>query len=94
MDRVRVRVELYGSFRRYSDADLAFEVPRGTTVSALRRHLGDALRRACPSFAAQGLLDASVLADASRVLDEEQLVGHGIDEVSLAVLPPVCGGSR
>jgi hypothetical protein len=38
-------------------------------------------------------VNASVLADESRILDEEHRVGgQGVDEVLVAVLPPVCGG--
>ena len=91
MDPVRVCVRLFGAFRKYSSgADLSFEVPRGTTVAAVRQHLGEALRRACPAFADQQLLDVSVLADDERILDDGQLLGG--ERVSLAVLPPVCGG--
>ena len=91
MDPVRVRVRLFGAFRKYATGgDVAFDVPLGTTVAALRAHLGEALRRACPAFADQPLLDASVLADDERILDDAQALGAG--DLSLAVLPPVCGG--
>lgn len=93
MDPVRVCVRLFGAFRKYSsgaDVYVSFDVPRGTTVAALRQHLGEALRCNCPAFADQQLLDVSVLADDERILDDGQLLGD--DRVSLAVLPPVCGG--
>jgi molybdopterin converting factor small subunit len=91
MDPVRVCVRLFGAFRKYSSgADVSFEVPGGTTVAAVRRHLGEALQRACPAFSDQQLLDVSVLADDERILDDAQLLRG--DRVSLAVLPPVCGG--
>jgi molybdopterin converting factor small subunit len=93
MEKVPVRVQLFGALRKYSNgSDVAFDVPRGTTVSALRRHLVEALRRGCAAFAGQDLVNASVLADESRILDESQPLGHGVDEVLIAALPPVCGG--
>ena len=94
METVPVRVQLFGALRKYSNgSDVAFDVPRGTTVSSLRRHLIEALRRGSASFAGHDLVNASVLADESRILEEEHRVGgHGVDEVLVAVLPPVCGG--
>ena len=93
MDTVAVRVQLFGGLRKYGNgSDVAFDVPRGTTVSTLRTYLIEALRRASPAFAGQDLVNASALADDSRILDESQQLGCGVAEVSLAALPPVCGG--
>ena len=93
MGEVSVHVRLFGPFRKYGNgADLSFRVPRGTTVAALRGHLADALRRAAGSFDGEGLLERSVLADEHRILTEDLPVGIGEDRISLAVLPPVCGG--
>ncbi|BDG05555.1 MoaD/ThiS family protein [Anaeromyxobacter oryzae] len=93
MKPIQVRVRLFGAFRKYSSgAELRVDVPSGTTVSALRARVGEALRAACPTFGDQGLLDVSVLADDERILDEDQALGDGHDEITLAVLPPVCGG--
>jgi molybdopterin converting factor small subunit len=92
---VRVHVRLFGALRKYSSssgAELTFDVPRGTPVSALRPRVADALRRRFPAFAEDGLLAASVLADERRVLEDGEPVGSGLDHVTLAVLPPVCGG--
>lgn len=92
MDDVKVRIRLFGAFRRYAGgADVWLDVPRGTTVAALRTRLGEALRAACPSFAEQGLLDVSVLADDVRILEDAHRIGDA-DGLSLAILPPVCGG--
>jgi molybdopterin synthase sulfur carrier subunit len=90
---LRVEVRLFGAFRKYANgSEVSLEVPRGTTVSALRKHLGEALRRGAASFADQPLLDASVLADDEEILDDAQPLGGGGDRIFLAVLPPVCGG--
>jgi molybdopterin converting factor small subunit len=93
VDSIRVRVELFGAFRKYSkEGVISFEVPRGTTVSKVRGHLVEALRRECPSFDGVALVESSVLAAEREILDEGQPLGTGTDLVQLAVLPPVCGG--
>lgn len=93
VETVRICVRLFGAFRKYAEgAEVSFEVPRDTTVSALRAHLGEALRRGCPAFGDQELLDVSVLADEDGILDDGQRLGAGAHPVVLAVLPPVCGG--
>ncbi len=45
-----------------------------------------------PTFGDDGLLEVSVLADDQHVLEDSEQVGTGLDQVSIAVLPPVCGG--
>jgi molybdopterin converting factor small subunit len=93
VDNVRVSIRLFGAFRKYGDgSEIALDVPRGTTVAALRAHLGEVLRRGCAGFAEQDLLDVSVLADDEQIREDAQPLGRGVDRVALAVLPPVCGG--
>jgi molybdopterin converting factor small subunit len=93
MEPVRVSVRLFGAFRRYSNgADVSLVVPRGTTVGALREHLGEALRRGSPAFHDQALLDVSVLADQESILDDAQPLASRAEPIVVAVLPPVCGG--
>jgi sulfur-carrier protein len=93
MGPVRVDVRLFGAFRKYSTTALvSLDVPRGTRVAVLRELVGAALRRDCPAFHEQELLEASAVADDERILPDEQPIGVGVDRVSLAVLPPVCGG--
>ena len=46
-DMLRIDVRLFGALRKYNGAESRSRC-RGTTVSALRRHLGDALRRRPP----------------------------------------------
>ncbi|HEX9399795.1 MAG TPA: hypothetical protein VF912_06760 [Anaeromyxobacter sp.] len=91
MSPIRVEVRLFGMFRKYSSAALTFEVPRGTVVSAVRKRIAEALRAACPTFRDERLLEVSVLADEQRVLDDGDALGPR-DRISLAILPPVCGG--
>jgi molybdopterin converting factor small subunit len=90
MSAIQVHVRLFGAFRVYEPHELTVEVPRGSRIVTLRRRLADELRRACPTFADEALLDVSVLADEHHVLGDEDVLDGG--RVSLAVLPPVCGG--
>jgi molybdopterin converting factor small subunit len=92
-ERVRVRVRLCGAFREaVAEGALAVDVPRGTTVAAFREHLKAALARARPGWRGSDLVDASVLASASEILPESYALGHAPEPVTIAVLPPVCGG--
>ena len=93
MNTSRLRVQLFGAFRKYApDGDVHLEVPPGTPLAAVRTRLGEALREIFPAFRDQGLLDVSVFADDERILDDGQALGDDRAELSLAVLPPVCGG--
>lgn len=91
MSAIQVHVRLFGAFRQYAADELTLELPRGAKVAALRGHVAEALRRRCPAFADEALLEHSVVADEHRVLSDDDLVGDG-GPVCLAVLPPVCGG--
>jgi molybdopterin converting factor small subunit len=89
-DLVAVRVSLFGTFRELAEAaELWLAVPRGTTVSQLRRHLRDELAR---SPAHRDLVDASALAFDDGILLESEALGRAGDPVRVAILPPVCGG--
>jgi molybdopterin converting factor small subunit len=89
-DPLRVRVLLFGAFRDLADGgEIFLAVPRGTTVSELRRELREVLAR---SPAHGDLLEASALALEGGLLTESQALGEGVDEVRVAILPPVCGG--
>ncbi len=91
--RIRVRLLLFGAFRALADGpELTLEVPRGTTVSALRRHVGEALSRSRPSAETDALVEASAVAFDDGILLESHALGEGVDEVRAAILPPVCGG--
>jgi molybdopterin converting factor small subunit len=85
-----VRVLLFGAFRELADGcELWLAVPRGSTVADLRRHLREAL---AGSPARGALVDLSALAFDDGILPESQALGKGVDEVRVAILPPVCGG--
>lgn len=92
MSAIQVEIRLFGAFRKYGDDVLVVEVPRGARVGAVRRRVADELRRRYPTFAEEALLDVSVVADAQRVLGDGDLLDGGAGRLSLAVLPPVCGG--
>jgi molybdopterin converting factor small subunit len=89
---VEVQIRLFGAFRKYSACELTLEVPQGTPVRKLRRRVADVLRARCPEFADEALLDLSAFAEEDRILRDTDLVGRGPGTVSVAILPPVCGG--
>ncbi len=89
---VEVHVRLFGAVRACGSAALTFVRPRGPEVRAVRRRVGEALRARHPGFADDALLAVSALADDRRVLDDGEPVGGGGERVTLAILPPVCGG--
>jgi molybdopterin converting factor small subunit len=87
----RVRLRLFGAFR--DDAcgnELTVEVPSGTTVASLRTYVKEALARAFPARRHDQLVDLSALASDSAILPESHLLGDA--DLSLCILPPVCGG--
>jgi molybdopterin converting factor small subunit len=86
---LRVRVLLFGAFREIADGgELWLAVPRGSTVADLRRHLREALGG---SQARAELVDRFALASDDGILLDAQPLGHGADEVRVAILPPVYG---
>ncbi len=89
--RTRVRLRLFGAFREAAgNPELTLEVPRGTTVAHLRVHVKEALSRTPSARRRDHLVDLSALASDSTILPESHALGDA--EVSLSILPPVCGG--
>jgi molybdopterin converting factor small subunit len=85
----RVRLRLFGAFRQVAP-ELMVEVPRGTTVAELRRHVKQALARTGRAAADDDLVELSAVASDAEILSDSDRLGGG--DVSLALLPPVCGG--
>lgn len=89
--RVHLRLRLFGAFRDLSrGGELTLEVPPGTTVAGLRVHVKEALARAAPARHHEQLVELSAIATDSAILPEGHLLGDA--DVSLSILPPVCGG--
>ncbi len=89
--RTRVRLRLFGAFREVAGGgELMLEVPTGTTVANLRRHLKEVLARTVPARRHDQLVDLSALASDSAILPESHPLGDA--DVCLSILPPVCGG--
>lgn len=86
---ITVSVRMFGAFRKYHPGTLAVEVPDGSSAAAIKEAIGATLRQTNPAFADDDLIAKSVLADNQRVLGSDERI-HGA--VSLAILPPVCGG--
>ncbi len=87
----RVRLRLFGALREAACGDeLALDVPAGTTVASLRSYVKEALARAAPARRHDQLVDLSALASDRAILPESHLLSDL--DVSLCILPPVCGG--
>lgn len=87
---VILHVSLYGAFRPYSDGSpLALSMPKGASLTDIRKQIGMTLQAKFPSFAQHGLIDESALADEKEILREDYTVTR---DANLALLPPVCGG--
>ncbi len=83
MTNVTVTVRLFGAFRTYGEA-LEVIVPAGSVARDVREALA---RRLKPEDSR--LVHDSALADDTRILDEEATMDR---DMSVSVLPPVCGG--
>ncbi|MBN8531483.1 MAG: hypothetical protein J0L97_06440 [Alphaproteobacteria bacterium] len=87
---MNLTIDLFGAFRAYSaGAPLNLNVPPGITVSEVKKRIGEALLSRHSGFDRHSLVAESALADEKQVLAEDDVVTR---DVSLALLPPVCGG--
>jgi molybdopterin converting factor small subunit len=85
-----IEVLLFGSLRELGDGRaLRLDVPEGATVKAARAALAARLEAERPGRNARALVERAAFATEEDVLDDAAAVPAG---VSLAVLPPVCGG--
>ncbi len=85
-----VRLRLFGAFRELAGRELSLRVPAGTTVAELRLHVKAALARGAGPRGGEELVESSVVASDTEILPESHRLPAG--EVSLSILPPVCGG--
>jgi hypothetical protein len=76
-------MRLYGAFRQYQDS-VTFTVPSGSRVAAIKDALGQAL-----GPQARNLVADSVIANDTTILPPGFVADR---DISLSVLPPVCGG--
>lgn len=87
---LHLTLTLFGAFRQYTQgSSLSLDVPVGTTIVTLRPLLEQALRQRYPQFSNAGLINDSAVADANSILPEDTALTDGM---TLAILPPVCGG--
>ena len=79
---IEITIKLFGAFRGRAPGDtLRVSVPAGTSVGELRQRLGESL----PAE----LVRRSALGDDSEILADTKVLELSM---SLALLPPVCGG--
>jgi molybdopterin converting factor small subunit len=87
--KIQVKIELFGAFRQFTKQDtLELSVEQGIKLPELRKALERALHET-PNKSLQSLIESSAFADEKAILDESLSLDH---DMTLAVLPPVCGG--
>jgi molybdopterin converting factor small subunit len=92
-DEIELTIELFGAFRQYTkERNLEIHLPCGASLSDLRKELEHALLQLSPASAPsaiQSLIEASAFADESSIMSETLRFDR---DMTIAVLPPVCGG--
>lgn len=84
-----VNIRLFGAFRNYiSEPSVTLEVETGSTARYVRSSLEKYLMGKAENFDSK-IIEESMLATEDAVLELDDAVPQG---VSLAILPPVCGG--
>jgi molybdopterin converting factor small subunit len=87
---LKVEINLFGMLSKYGEGDpLVIIVPSGANMKEVLQALKAELSSRFSDFNAHKVLDASVLADEKEVLKHDHILNQN---VSLAILPPVCGG--
>jgi len=87
---ITLTISMFGAFRAFSGKEaFVIEVPHGATLAQVRLALKQELKQRNPEFGNDALVDESALADEKEILPESAIFTH---DVSLAILPPVCGG--
>lgn len=82
-------VQLFGAFRRVHDQPVTLSLGPNATAQEVKQALGVALLTLSPGFNDLDLLEKSVIADNHKVFAASDRIG---ESVTLAILPPVCGG--
>jgi hypothetical protein len=85
---IKVNITLYGAFRQLGVNKIILEIPSHSTCAILRESLIQYLHTSQIKISSD-LVRASVFATDECVLPNSALI---TDNLSLAVLPPVCGG--
>lgn len=84
-----VTIRLFGAFRNYISApSVILEVATGSTAGMVRQNLEDYFLAHSENFDRK-IIAESMLATEEAVLELDDVIPGG---VSLAILPPVCGG--
>jgi molybdopterin converting factor small subunit len=84
-----VTIRLFGAFRNYiPEPSVTLEVVEGSTAGVVRKNLEEYFLTHSENFDSK-IITESMLATEDTVLELDDVVPEGI---SLAILPPVCGG--
>jgi molybdopterin converting factor small subunit len=85
---IKVNLSLYGAFRQLGVSKITLALPNDPTVADLRKSLESFLAQSDKKIL-NALVNASVFATDETILKDGDKILPGL---SLAILPPVCGG--
>ena len=87
---IEVHLRLFGRFREFGDGETcSIRLPTGSKAADARRALAELLRATHPDRDVDRLIHDAVLADDEDILSGETVLDR---DMTLAILPPVCGG--
>ncbi|MEN9902350.1 MAG: hypothetical protein RL651_1014 [Pseudomonadota bacterium] len=88
-DKLNISVQLFGAFRRFHPQPVELSIEKNAKIKEVKSALEDALRKLNPEFNDEELLSKSVLANNQKIYQDDDVI---VESVTIAILPPVCGG--
>lgn len=85
---MKVKINLYGAFRRLGVSEVNLDIPEGATVFVLRESFDAYLKKSKVGISSHLLKNSVFATDATVLQDSDKLESQS----PLSILPPVCGG--
>lgn len=88
---IEIKVRLFGAFRKYESNQtfIHLKVLEPSSIDTVKVAIASYFRERFENFSDEQLLNDSVIADESQVLETSKIIDRSC---TLAILPPVCGG--
>jgi molybdopterin converting factor small subunit len=89
-EMINIDVSLFGAFREFDKGHpLHVTLPSGSNISALKQAIRIELEKRNPALSLKTPLEEAALASDSMILPDDYCLTQNL---TLAILPPVCGG--